>query len=151
MITIIIGVLVSSIGCCSMYSTYDGNRVNPIGSGLFIIGLIIIGIGIAQQIIKYFQDQEAIKQQRLRNIAYVRSKMSEWGEVTCNRILDGKIAIGMTEEMVKLSWGFPNSIDDKEITKTGIVKERWIYGTPRKNGGANYIWFSNGTVSKIKT
>jgi hypothetical protein len=77
------------------------------------------------------------------------SKRNEWGDAICKAVYQRKVAIDMTEDMVLEAWGHPTSIDQKEITKKGVNKERWVYGVPRK--GANYIYFKNGKVDKLKT
>lgn len=53
----------------------------------------------------------------------------------------------MSTEMVLLAWGKPNDIDQQEVT-TKSSKERWVYGTPRKD--AKYVWFKDDRVIKIK-
>jgi hypothetical protein len=54
----------------------------------------------------------------------------------------------MTKEQVRLAWGKPSYTDQQEVTKRG-EKVRWVYGAPRK--GARYVWFTNDTVTKIKS
>jgi hypothetical protein len=54
----------------------------------------------------------------------------------------------MTPEMVVLSWGRPQKIDDREVLANGTRKERWIYG--QKGKSANYVYFKNGLVERIK-
>jgi hypothetical protein len=79
----------------------------------------------------------------------IRARRAEWGDAFCLAVYKHEVAIDMTPEMVKLSWGEPGDIDNKEVTKKGLVKERWIYGTPRKD--ARYVYFSEGKVQKIQT
>jgi hypothetical protein len=71
----------------------------------------------------------------------------EWGHDTCFNLLQQTIGIGMTSEMVRLSLGEPDTVDNRDATKTG-EKYRWIYGVPRQ--GAAYIWFKNDKVTRIK-
>lgn len=78
----------------------------------------------------------------------IMSHVGEWGEETCQLIIKKKVAVGMTEEMVKLSWGNPKLIDDREVTANS-KKERWVYGQPRKE--VRYVSFTDGKVVKIKT
>lgn len=77
----------------------------------------------------------------------IMSKFQEWGENTCMELLNKRIAIDMTVEMITLSLGEPNNIDNKEVTAKD-EKYRYIYGVPRQ--GATYVWFKNGRVTKIK-
>jgi hypothetical protein len=58
-----------------------------------------------------------------------------------NTILKGKVKIGMTKEMCRLSWGEPAEIN---VTITsGKRSEQWVY---RKN----YLYFSNGILTAIQ-
>lgn len=66
---------------------------------------------------------------------------------TCRNLIERKILLGMTDEMVRLSLGEPTSIDNKEVYAQG-EKFRWIYGIPRM--GATYISFKDGIVTNIK-
>ncbi|MBV6396888.1 MAG: hypothetical protein HFACDABA_02490 [Anaerolineales bacterium] len=66
---------------------------------------------------------------------------------TCRNLIERKILLGMTDEMVRLSLGKPTSIDNKEVSAQ-TEKFRWIYGIPRR--GATYISFKDGKVTNIK-
>lgn len=77
----------------------------------------------------------------------IMSKLPQWGKDICKPLLEQKINIGMTVEMVTLALGVPTIVDEKVVTAKG-EKFRWVYGIPRQ--GAIYIWFKNGTVTKIK-
>ncbi|VAW42892.1 hypothetical protein MNBD_CHLOROFLEXI01-2192 [hydrothermal vent metagenome] len=72
---------------------------------------------------------------------------SKWGEEMCQSLIQKKVALGMTDEMVRLSLGEPTNIDNREISDKG-EKFRWIYGIPRR--GTAYIWFKDGVVTKIR-
>ncbi len=78
----------------------------------------------------------------------IYAHLSEWGETICSQLANKHLAIGMTTKQVALSWGQPSYTDQREITKNG-EKIRWVYGIPRK--GANYVWFTDAKVTKIKT
>jgi len=58
-----------------------------------------------------------------------------------NKILENKVLIGFTQEMCKLSWGEPNSIN-KTIT-SGKKSEQWVYTD-------NYLYFENGILTAIQ-
>jgi len=66
---------------------------------------------------------------------------------TCRNLVERRILLGMTDEMVRLSLGEPTSIDNKEVSAQS-EKFRWIYGYPRR--GATYISFKDGKVTNIK-
>ena len=71
-----------------------------------------------------------------------------WGDEICDHLINRWVGLGMTEEMLRLSWGSPTYIDSKEFSSKGSAC-RWVYGIPRR--GAKYVWFKNGKVQKIKT
>jgi hypothetical protein len=73
---------------------------------------------------------------------------AQWGDTICETLINKKISIGMNQRMVAYSWGTPNEIDQRSISKTGIDRERWVYGIPCK--GAQYIYFKNGFVDKMQ-
>ena len=58
-----------------------------------------------------------------------------------NTILQGKVRIGMTKEMCRLSWGDPEKIN--ETITAGKKSEQWVYTD-------NYIYFDNGKVTAIQ-
>lgn len=56
-------------------------------------------------------------------------------------ILEGKVKIGMTNEMCELSWGKPKSIN--ETITSGKKTEQWVYSD-------NYLYFDNGILTAIQ-
>ncbi len=82
---------------------------------------------------------------RALNVAYTAkesdSYKKKFGETIWNIILAGKVKIGMTKEMCKLSWGEPQDIN-KTIT-SGNIKEQWVYSN-------NYLYFDNGILTVIQ-
>jgi hypothetical protein len=77
----------------------------------------------------------------------IMAHKDEWGGEVCQTLVEQNISIGMTEQMVRLGWGNPNKVEDKELTEKGKIV-RWVYGEPRKN--VRYIWFTNGKVTKVQ-
>jgi hypothetical protein len=65
----------------------------------------------------------------------------KFGEDNWQRILEGKVKIGMTDEMCKLSWGSPKKIN--ETITSGKVTEQWVYED-------NNLYFSNKILTTIK-
>lgn len=64
-----------------------------------------------------------------------------FGDDNWNRILRGKVKLGMTKEMCRLSWGAP-----KKINKTLIptdTHEQWIYE-------GNYLYFDGDILSAMQ-
>jgi len=77
--------------------------------------------------------------------AYMASEANTYakrfGQENFDRILQGKVKIGMTREMCKLSWGEPQSIN--ETITSGKMTEQWVYSD-------NYLYFDNGILSVIQ-
>ncbi len=65
----------------------------------------------------------------------------KFGSEDFDRILKGKVKIGMTKEMCKLSWGEPKSIN--ETITSGKKSEQWVYSD-------NYLYFDNGILTAIQ-
>lgn len=66
----------------------------------------------------------------------------KWSQRTWNAIKEYKIYIGMTKEMVLMSWGEPKKIN-KTILASG-VSEQWVYSLD------SYVYFDDGVVSAIQ-
>lgn len=90
-------------------------------------------------------EQIADEYERVLNVAYTAKKADSYkkrfGETNWNTILAGKVKVGMTKEMCKLSWGEPQDIN-KTIT-SGKTKEQWVYSD-------NYLYFDNGILTAIQ-
>lgn len=56
-------------------------------------------------------------------------------------ILQGKVKLGMTKEMCKLSWGEPKEIN--QTITSGKKSEQWVYRD-------NYLYFDNGVLTAIQ-
>lgn len=84
------------------------------------------------------------KQAAARERAERRKRYSAlgWSEATINSVLNGKISIGMTDAMVRASWGPPDRIN-RTINVSG-VSEQWVYGN------RTYVYMDNGRVSTIQ-
>ena len=65
----------------------------------------------------------------------------KFGDDVFQKILQGKVNIGMTDEMCKLSWGAPREIN--ETVTSGKVSEQWVYTD-------NYLYIENGIVTAIQ-
>jgi len=61
-----------------------------------------------------------------------------FGDENWQLILEGKLKIGMTNEMCELSWGKPKSIN--ETVTSGKKTEQWVYSD-------NYLYFDNGLLT----
>lgn len=65
----------------------------------------------------------------------------KFGNDRWQNILDGKVKIGMTKEMCRLSWGKPKS--SKELITSEKKSEQWIYPD-------NNLYFVNDTLSEMQ-
>jgi hypothetical protein len=116
---------------------------DPRNSSLWCMGLFFLAFsGLGPLVVI-----NSIRRENARKAA-IQNHAAEWGADICQTLINKNIRVDMTEEMVRLAWNNPSYVDDVEITKNG-KRERWVYGTPRR--GANYVWFKNSVVTKIKT
>jgi hypothetical protein len=80
-----------------------------------------------------------------RHFAYTAKEADKYrtkfGTEKFNLILAGKVRIGMTKEMCKLSWGEPNDINS--TISSGRNSEQWVYDE-------NYLYFDNGILKTIQ-
>ncbi len=106
-----------------------------------VIGVLVLIILISS----HFSRQAAAAKEEERSTSI--NSHSDWGIEVREQIIRKEVALGMTEEMVTLSWGQPASIGPKVQTAQS-TKARWVYGTERR--GAKYVWFTNGKVAKIR-
>jgi len=101
--------------------------------------------------IKAQQDAENRKLQALKNVEDLKIKKAileqkkinlntKYGTEIANKILDGRIWLGMTDAMAKDSWGQPNE-NNRTVGSWG-VHEQWVYS--RKN---TYLYFENGILT----
>ena len=65
----------------------------------------------------------------------------EYGEENWKLILKGKVKIGMTKEMCKISWGAPKEIN--ETILEGKKSEQWVFKD-------NYLYFDNDILTAIQ-
>lgn len=71
-----------------------------------------------------------------------RIRAKGWSPSITNAVLAGKVSIGMTAEMVRLSWGQPYRVN-QTITAAG-TDEQWVYD-------GQYVSLRNGVVRAIQT
>ncbi len=95
--------------------------------------------------------QQGARQAAERRQAYVQTHV-ELDDATRNRILQGKVAIGMTTEQVIASWGRPHDIN-RTVGSWG-VHEQWVYGYTKYYGSGvsgfvstSYLYFENGLLT----
>lgn len=131
------GVISILVGVFALVITIAGGRDNATLWGVAAVFLVGGGFLIWAEV-----------QANRRRRAAIMAHAGEWGAQIIEAILARRLAIDMNTDMVQLSWGRPNYVDEKEVTSKS-TKERWVYGQPRR--GARYVWFANGKVTKIKS
>ncbi|MFA7445286.1 MAG: hypothetical protein WCY89_05015 [Flavobacteriaceae bacterium] len=75
-------------------------------------------------------------------VSEVEKYKKKFGVENFNTIFKGKVKIGMTKEMCKLSWGEPTDVNKTAVA--GKQTEQWVYG----NG--NYLYFENNILTAIQ-
>lgn len=73
-----------------------------------------------------------------KEVDYKKSLIVKYGQKDATRILEKKIWIGMTKDMLKLSWGSPDDINRTVTSYT--VHEQWVYGDV-------YVYVEDGIVT----
>lgn len=95
----------------------------------------------------WFLEGEDRKKEKER-VELIESQRGQWGDQYCDRLIQKKVANGMTEEMVKAGLGDRYEVDQEESLASGRLRYRWVYGSKWSN--ARYIWFEEGRVIKYK-
>lgn len=73
---------------------------------------------------------------------YKQILINKYGENNADFIMQGRIQMGFTKEMVRAAWGRPYDIST--ITNALGTVEMWMYGI-----GDSYVYFQNGKVTQI--
>jgi hypothetical protein len=76
-----------------------------------------------------------------RRIAAIRAK--RWSTEMTRAVINHQVAVGMTAEMVRMSWGEPRSIN-RTVT-TGHTTEQWVYSM------RSLVYLRDGLVTAIQT
>lgn len=63
----------------------------------------------------------------------------EWGYEVCQKIRDGQVWVGMTEEQARMSRGRPTKIN--RSGGVGGPTSQWVY---RSSGDTDYLYFRAG-------
>lgn len=87
--------------------------------------------------------RDKIKDEHLRKENERKATLiKKYGNSIANLILQGKVRIGMTQEMCKEAWGQPNNIN-RTIGDFG-AHEQWVYD------GGQYLYFEDGKLTAIQ-
>jgi len=88
-------------------------------------------------------DQRIIEKQQEANIRRAEYIVNHPTLQNRDRILEGKIDIGMTTEEVEASWGYPS-----DINRTSEGYEQWIYGFCDEHFcDHTYLYFKNDKLT----
>lgn len=109
----------------------------------WLVGAAIIGAVIAIPAWLVLRSSASLK--RAESGRYERL-VSEYGETIAQRIVEGMVWIGQTEDQVRESAGQPIAIDT--TTTEGRRTEVWKYGHAGGNRYAGRITLVNGAVTK---
>jgi hypothetical protein len=85
---------------------------------------------------------DGIKELQRIEVREACTKNADWFLITCQRIDQNKIAVGMTADQVRLSWGKPRSINST-IVASGM-REQWVYG-------GDYVYLDDGIVRSMQS
>lgn len=97
--------------------------------------MVLLGDSLGQRIlIKYPQfEEDMLKRNTVFKESEARTYLAEYGELKWGQILEGKIEVGFTTEMVLLSWGEPDEIN------TSSTEHQWVYQN-------KFLYFKNGVL-----
>lgn len=114
------------------YSEIKKHKFNPIKKSVIIIFILFIGCGVSKK-----TTQELL------------NKHPDWTSEQIVLIVNNKIEIGMTKEMVKASWGEPGYVNKTDGIYTGKIVT-WsyykIFATKIK-----VVTFKDGLVSSFSS
>ena len=96
---------------------------------------------IADSIAEKVKRENELKAQRITVAKRKAELITKYGTTNAQKILDGKIWLGMTDEMARESWGIPDDIN-RTVGSWG-VNEQWVYGEYSRT----YLYFENGKLT----
>ncbi|UZD21166.1 hypothetical protein [Algoriphagus halophytocola] len=140
------GILNSEIERVVKVSHLNGNRVRKeereISDSIFSAELKKKQALDSIALIQSELDQRRKEQEQLRIIEGRKAEIiSKYGQQDGNRIIDRKVWIGMSEDMLLESWGKPRRVNTT-TTKYGI-KKQYVYFE-------RYVYLDNGIVESIQ-
>jgi len=77
--------------------------------------------------------------------AYFKRRFPTWIDEICALVAAEELALGMTAEMARASWGRPSDIN-RSVGSWG-VHEQWVYNALTRYHSARYIYFENGVLA----
>ncbi len=85
--------------------------------------------------------QQALNEHKILTSTQFYYYERKFGKVNMKTILEGIVTIGMTKEMVTVSWGEPDKINRTILASS--THEQWIYND-------NYLYFDNNKLTAIQ-
>ena len=94
---------------------------------LIAIGIVVLFFALASVDWTAIEQakEDRLAEARTQRIEEIQQKHPSWTVEDCELIVDRKIRLGMTKEMVRLSWGWPSETYTS-ISLTGTY-EAWEY------------------------
>ena len=90
--------------------------------------------------------EAAAKETRVRQSQELQDRpnklMKKYGEKIAQKILNGRVEIGMTADMCIEAWGKPDRVNTTIIV--GLKSEQWVYGI------THFLYFENGVLTGIQ-
>lgn len=132
---------------CSQHPTTDEGKGCEVNDDLFWVQivaslLVVLLLGGFFYFIGLELEQERLQQEETRQQLGIQHPDWPWALID-----EGEIKLGMTDEMVRASWGDPDDIN-RSVGSWG-VHEQWVY--PRSSYDDDYLYFENGILTSWQT
>jgi len=75
---------------------------------------------------------------------YFKRRFPTWTYEICTLIATERVALGMTPEMARASWGIPSDIN--HLVNSGGVHDQWVYRW-LASSSPRYLYFDNGKLT----
>lgn len=149
-----------------MNKQFFQTKVGLIGSGVTILILLLVGLGIFNNIqnssgidtssAAYKEAQQriaekqagALKAAEAENAAWLQTPAGKictahpgWTQAICTSISKQQISLGMTKEQVTLAIGSPDNVNT--TTTVNGTRDQWVYGY-------DYIYFEDGILTSVQ-
>jgi len=76
---------------------------------------------------------------------YFRRRFPEWTDTECVLVATEQLALGMTSQIARASWGAPSDINHS-VGSWGVY-EQWVYRSALSNISTKYLYFENGILT----
>jgi hypothetical protein len=76
---------------------------------------------------------------------YFRRRFPKWTDTECVLVATEQVALGMTPQIARASWGNPSDIIHS-VDSWG-TREQWVYRSALSNISTKYLYFENGILT----